>query len=68
MVPSSKQVSGFVRGIIRFNYKYVGYEDMYVAERSKQASTMVNSGIFIINENENIYRFFPTRNYEYSLL
>lgn len=53
---------GFSRGIDNdINYMYIGLsEDMYVAERSKENSTMLNSGICILNESENTYRFYPT--------
>ena len=36
-------------------------EDMYVAERKGEESTMLNSGVYVLNESINAYRFYPTQ-------
>ena len=53
---------GFSRGIdMDSNFTFIGIsEDMYVAERGAGSSTMLNSGICLLNIDENIYRFYPT--------
>ena len=55
-------LQGFSRGIdIDSNFTFIGIsEDMYVAERSAGSSTMLNSGICLLNIEEGIYRFYPT--------
>lgn len=54
---------GFIRGIDQNNdYTFIGMsEDMYVAERTTDNSTMLNSGIYILNEAINAFRFYGTQ-------
>ena len=54
---------GFVRGIDQNNnYTFIAMsEDMYVAERKNTESTMLNSGVYVLNESINAYRFYPTQ-------